>query len=239
MIRIAALALAAAPLALATPAAAEVEIVSEGPVVRLSVTETVEAEPDMAQISAGVTTEARTAVEAMRANAREMTRVIERIRALGVERDDIQTAGVSLSPQYDYNRNNQPPVFRGYQVSNRVLVTLRDVDGIGPALDALVAAGATDLQGPNFSIDDDTAARAQARQAAIKQAEEMALAYAAATGHRGVRLLEIAENIAMRPPMPMMRQVAAMDVSESAPTPIEPGLVGSSVTLNVTYAMTR
>ena len=238
MIRIAALALAAAPLALASPAAAEVEITSQGPVVRLSVTETVEAEPDIAEISAGVTTEARSAVEAMRANARQMSAVIERIRALGVEDEDIQTTGVSLNPQYDYNRN-QPPVFRGYQVSNRVSVTLRDIDGIGPALDALVAAGATDLNGPNFSIDDDTAARAQARQAAIRQAQEMAMTFASATGYRDVRLLEIGESVAMRPPMPMMRQAAPAVVSADVSTPIEPGRVGSSVTLNVTYEMTR
>ena len=80
---------------MAAPAAAEVHLTSDGPVVELTVNENVEAEPDLVTVSAGVTTQARTAVEAMRANATQMTSVIDRIKALGVPERDIQTAGIS------------------------------------------------------------------------------------------------------------------------------------------------
>lgn len=222
---------------LATPAAAEVQVTNNGPVVELTINENVEAEPDLVTVSAGVTTQARTAVEAMRANATQMTAVIDRIKALGVPERDIQTAGINLGAQYDYNQATQRQVFRGYQASNRVSVKLRDIPRTGEVLDALVAAGATDLGGPDWSIDDDTAARAQARKQALQTAHAQALEYARAAGYADVRLLEISETIAAQPPMPYLRAVRAE--AAQAVTPVQPGLVQAGVTVRVAYEMTR
>jgi len=222
---------------LAAPAAAEVQVTNNGPVVELTVNENVEAEPDLVTVSAGVTTQSRTAVEAMRANAQAMTAVIARIKALGVPERDIQTSGISLGAQYDYNQATQRQVFRGYQASNRVSVKLRDIPRTGEVLDALVAAGATDLNGPDWSIDDDTAARAQARRQAIETARAQALEYARAAGFSDIRLLEISETIASQPPMPMMRMVRAE--AADASTPVQPGMVQAGVTVRVVYEMTR
>ncbi|MGB3738911.1 MAG: SIMPL domain-containing protein [Pontixanthobacter sp.] len=228
------------PIALSAPAtAAEIQIAATGPVVELSVSEQVKARPDIAEISAGVSSEAKTAVESMRMNAQEMSAVIARIKSLGIDEDDIQTTGINLNAQYDYDRQTQRQVFRGYQVSNRVSVTLRDVPRTGPILDALVAAGATDINGPNFSIDDDTAAKAQARRAAMDKARERAQQYADWSGYSGIRLLEISESISEGPPI-LMQRMATMDVqAASAPTPVEPGMVTSGVSLSVKYEMTR
>jgi uncharacterized protein YggE len=224
--------------ALSVPAAAEVQVTSSGPVVALTVQESVEAEPDIVNVSAGVTTQARTAVEAMRLNATEMTRVIDRIKALGVPERDIQTTGINLGAMYDYNQATQRQVFRGYQVSNRVSVKLRNIERTGEVLDALVAAGATDLGGPDWSIDDDTAARAQARRAAMEKARAQALEYARAAGYSDIRLLEVSETIIPSRPMPFaggLRAEAAADAS----TPVQPGMVQAAVTVTVSYEMTR
>lgn len=228
--------LAAMAAAAAPAAAADVTVAAQGPVIELSVTETVKGDPDRAEISAGVTTEAATAVEAMRLNAEAMNRVVARIRALGINADDVQTTGINLNANYDYNSGRA--VFRGYQASNRVSITLRKVEETGPVLDALVASGATDLSGPNFSIADDTAAQGQARKAAVEKAEKMAREYAQWNGYKGVRVLKISEMMQMSPPVPMMR-VVALQAAESAPTPVLPGQVGTSVTVAVTYEMTR
>ncbi|WP_324260932.1 SIMPL domain-containing protein [Altererythrobacter sp. H2] len=227
---LAALTMAASPLA-----AAEVTVTAQGPIVELSVTETVKGRPDLVEVGAGVTTEAATAVEAMRLNAEQMARVVQRIRSLGIAADDVQTTGINLNAAYDYNGQRQ--VFRGYQASNRVSVTLRKVDETGRILDALVAAGATDLSGPSFSIEDDTAAQAQARKAAVEKAGAMARQYAEWSGYTGVRVLKISESMQGGMPVPYMR-AQAMEAS-SAPTPVEPGLVGTSVSVSVTYEMTR
>ena len=222
---------------LAAPAAAEVQVTAAGPVVELTVNESVEAEPDIVTVSAGVTTQARTAVEAMRTNATAMQAVIDRIKQLGVPERDIQTTGINLGAMYDYNQQTQRQVFRGYQSSNRVSVKLRDIQRTGDVLDALVAAGATDLGGPDWSIDDDTAARAQARRQAMDTARAQALEYARGAGYSDIRLLEISEQIAPQRPMPMLRMAQAE--AADASTPVQPGMVEAGVTVRVTYEMTR
>ncbi len=231
--------LAATAAALTVPAAAaDVQVTSQGPLVELTVTESVKARPDIAEVSAGVTTQASTAVAAMQSNADAMDAVIRRIKALGIAADDIQTTGINLGAQYDYDQANQRQVFRGYQASNRVSVTLRKVDRAGPVLDALVAAGATDIGGPNFSIDDDSAPRAQARKAAFDKAQAQASEYARWAGYNGVRLLSVSEAVNPSRPMPYAEARVAM-AADMKQTPIEPGLVGTAVTVSVTFEMTR
>jgi len=227
-----------AAAAVSVPAAAEVQVTSSGPVVALTIQESVEAEPDIVNVSAGVTTQARTAVEAMRLNAAEMTKVIDRIKALGVPERDIQTSGINLGAMYDYNQAAQRQVFRGYQVSNRVSVKLRTIERTGEVLDALVAAGATDLGGPDWSIDDDTAARAQARQQALEAARSQALAYARAAGYSDIRLLEINEAIVPGRPQPMLQRAIAAEAAAQS-TPVQPGMVQATVSVTVSYEMTR
>jgi uncharacterized protein len=232
-----ALPLAAAVIAMPA-AAADVQVTSRGPVVELQVTETVKAKPDIAEVSAGVTTEARTAVAAMAANAQAMDAVVARIKTLGIDPDDIQTTGINLGAQYDYEQARGRPVFRGYQASNRVSVILRRVDRTGQVLDALVAAGATDINGPSFSIDDDRGPRGQARKAAFDKVQAQASEYARWAGYSGVRLLSISEAAIFG--RPVMQEARAMAASADAKvTPVEPGLVGTSVTVTATFELTR
>ena len=228
-----------AATAIASPGmAAEVQIQAQGPVVELSVAETVKARPDIVNVGAGVTTLAPTAVAAMQQNAKAMDAVIAKIKALGVAADDIQTAGINLYAQYDYDQASRKQVFRGYQASNTVNVTLRQVDKAGQVLDALVAAGATDINGPNFAIDDDSVPKAQARKAAMEKARAQALDYAKMAGYANIRLLEVSEAVIVSRPMPMMMKAQAADAVATS-TPVEPGLVGTGVTVTVKYEMTR
>jgi uncharacterized protein len=117
----------------------------------------------------------------------------------------IQTSGISLNPEYEWDEGTRSQRFRGYRVMNRVTIKLRDIDATGAALDALVASGATDLGGVAFAIDDPEAARGQARAAAVAAANERALGYARMAGYSGVRLLEISETMGPGYPVPMLR----------------------------------
>ncbi|MGD9665291.1 MAG: SIMPL domain-containing protein [Novosphingobium sp.] len=231
----------AALLAPVPAIAAEIQIPVEGPVVELSVNETVKVKPDLVNVGAGVSTLAPTAVQAMQQNAREMDSVIAKIKALGIVKEDVQTTGINLNAEYDYNQSLRKQVFRGYRASNQVQVTLRKVEDTGKVLDALVAAGATDINGPSFSVEDDSAAKAQARKAAMKHAYDQAMEYAQFAGYSGVRLLEVSESITSSRPMPMMRTMAVQDAAAAPPpvSPVEPGLVGTGVTVSVKYEMTR
>lgn len=222
-----------------TLAAANVEIAATGPVVELSVYESVDVAPDTATIGAGVTTEAATATEALRQNSAEMQKVIARIKALGVAEKDIQTTGINLNARYDYDQQTQRQVFRGYQASNRVSVILRKIDDTGRVLDALVEAGANDLNGPNFSIDDDTAAKDAARKRAVARAEAQAREYAAMLGYDGVKVLAINESIGGNGPMPEMAKARGMLAVQADAAPVQPGMVQAGVSVAITYELVK
>ncbi len=244
MKRLAIALLAATATTVAAPAqAAEVQITTQNPVIELSVFEQIEVEPDVATISTGVQTDADTAVEALRRNSAEMERVVALIRALGIPARDIQTASINLNPRYDYNnRGDQPPRFLGYQASNQVTVKLRNLDRVGEVLDAMVEAGATNINGPHFSIEDDEAAKVQARSNALDRGRGQAEEYARLAGYSGVRLLQVAE--AIRGSSGSMAKDEAILVSGSRmaaapPPPVAPGVVSTGVGIALTYEMTR
>ena len=213
---------------------------ADSPLLTFSITEELQSTPNRANIGAGVTTTAPTAVEAMRQNAEAMNRVIRAIKARGVAERYIQTSGVNLSPQYDYTpqQQGQPPRLIGYQVSNQVRVTTSNLDQLGPLMDALVSAGGTNIDGPNFSIDNPDAALDTARQTALRRATERAALYARAAGYASARLVSVTEGggMAVPPPMPMMRMQAA--AAEMA-TPVQPGQVTNAVTLTLQYRLEK
>ena len=232
--------LAAATLGAGTAAASNVEIAVSGPVVELQVTQEVRGNPDKAIVGAGVTSRAQTAVAAMQQNAAEMDRVLARLKSLGVPDDRVQTSGITLNPQYNY-RNNQTPQFMGYDATNMVSVELRDLERVGPVLDALVAAGATNLNGPMWGIVDDSAAKAQARKIAFDDATAQARAYARMAGYSNVRLLSVGETMGFSRPVveTAMRDMASMPPPPAISTPTRPGQVATQVSLTAKFELVR
>jgi uncharacterized protein YggE len=241
MIRPALALLAASAIALPATslAAAEVDHKAEGPVIELSIYESVSLAPDIATIGAGVSTEAPSATEALRENSREMQRVVERLKALGVAARDIQTTGISLSARYDYDQAGRKPVFRGYQASNRVSVILRKLDRVGEVLDALVAAGANDLSGPSFAVENDEAAKDAARQRAIARAQARAKSYAEQFGYGGARILWLSESIENRGPMPEVAMMKASADIPAAVPPVEPGMVSTGIAMSFKFELVQ
>jgi uncharacterized protein len=236
------LAAAAVPAIAPNTAGAQtsVTIAETAPVVTLNVTESMESTPDVATVGTGVQTRALTAAQAMKDNAVKMDGVVAALAKAGIARKDIQTSGISLSAQYDYsNREGQPegPRFLGYEASNQLTVKLHDIGKVGTLLDSLVQAGATNINGPSFAIDDPTPLLIQARGQALKSAKAQADFYAQAAGFRSARLISIAEsNSGGTPPMPMVMSAARF---KDASTPVEPGQVSASVTLTVQYALEK
>ena len=235
------MALGAAALPVAALAQTSVTIAETSPVVTLNVTESVEAAPDIATVGTGVQTRAPTAQAAMQQNAAQTEKLIAALAKAGIAKKDIQTSGINLNAQYDYSNNNgqsPTPRFMGYEASNTLTVKLRDIKRVGASLDAMVAAGATNLNGPSFSIDDPSPLLVQARGQALKSAKAQADFYAQAAGYRSARLVSISEsNSGGQPPMPMM--VRSFKADAAPVTPVEPGQVSASVTLTVQYALEK
>ena len=186
----------------------------------------IRSQPDMAQVTAGVTTTAPTAAQALSANSARMKGVFAALEKLGVPQKNIQTSNFFVSPQYSNGDNNTARRLTGYQVNNDVTARLEDVNKLGGALDALVAAGANQINGISFSIQNDAPLLEKARAQAIADARLRAETYAKAAGVTLGPILSISEGGSETPPRPMYR-MAAM----AADTQIAPG--EQSVTANV------
>jgi uncharacterized protein YggE len=191
--------------------------------------------PDLAIISAGVQTLQPTATAAIEENATRMERVRAALRRAGIADKDIQTASISLNPEYRYVEN-QPPVLTGYRASNSVNVKFRDLKRSGAILDALVREGANQLNGPSLTIDKPEAAYDEARVKAIAVGQARAELYARALGKRVTRLLSISESggYAAPPPMYARDSMAAQAVSK---TEIDPGTQDIQVTVAMSFEL--
>lgn len=231
-----ALAIPVAATAQTQPTTVEPLIPAAGTVLDISAEGRTTRVPDLATIRAGVVSQGATAAAALSDNAQRMTRVLAALRKANVADRDIATSTVNLSPQYRYT-DGQPPAITGYQATNTVTIRFRDVAKSGSILDALVAQGANQIDGPNLSIDKPDAALDEARTDALKRARARADLYAAAAGMRVARIVSISEsgeNSGGQPIRPMM--YARADMAQ-AKTEIAPGEQDVTVTLSVRFLL--
>ncbi len=194
------------------------------------------AQPDLATISMGVSSRAATAAEAMTQNAEAQNKVIEALKAEGIEARDIQTSGLNLSPMLDYSKDGEAPRVTGYAAQNNVTVRVRDIAGLGAVLDKLVASGANEIGGINFTREDMTEAEDAARSAAVQDARRRAEIMAEAAGMRLGPLLRLSDTPVESQPVPMMRMMAA-EAKGSAPTPVEAGELTVSANVTAIFAL--
>lgn len=190
--------------------------------------------PDRASVSAGVVTQAKTANAAMSANAKKMSAAFNQLKAAGIKESNIRTSQMSLNPRYNYEDRRVRKI-DGYEVRNTVTAIAEDLEKVGPMLDALVKAGVNNINGVQFSIEDPDAAKAAAREEAVKKAKAKAEAMAAAAGVSLGALTSISENSRGFTPQPPIAYAARSAKVEAAPTPIAAGEQNLSVTVNLTY----
>jgi uncharacterized protein YggE len=190
--------------------------------------------PDIAIVTLGVTTRGKTASEALTQNSKDLGGAIDVIKGAGIADKDIGTSGFSIYPVYATNSDGsqvQPPQIVGYEVSNQVTVTIRDIAKSGAILDAVVTAGANRVSGISFDVADRTTPNDAALKDAIADAKRKAELMAAAAGVKLVRVLAVSTAEANNGPVPMFRAMAA----SAAPVPVMPGEQQVSVNASVTW----
>jgi uncharacterized protein len=202
---------------------------------RLEVSATGEATrvPDLAIISAGVVTRQTTATAAIQENAARMERVLSALKRAGIEERDVQTSSINLNPEYRY-QDNRAPQLVGYTASNQVSIRFHDIRNTGKILDALVAEGANQINGPTLTVDKPEAALDEARLKALANGRARADVYARALGRRVARIVSISESggsYPVPPPMPMMMEARA----QGADSKILPGEQKLQVTLSIVF----
>lgn len=234
----AALALGAA--ALPSVAAAQQASITQtiaGTRLDISATGEVTRVPDIAIISAGVVSRSGTATAALQDAADRMTRVLAALKRAGVEDRDIQTSSVNLNAEYRYPEN-QAPQLVGYTASNTVTIRFRDIRNSGKILDALVAQGANQINGPSLTIDKPEAALDEARAKAIAAGRARAELYARGLGMRVARVVAVSESGGYAvpppapPPVPMMARAYERDS-----TAIQPGEQKLQVSVAMTFEL--
>lgn len=199
--------------------------------------------PDLAVFNAGVTSQGKTAAAALAANSADMNRVMAALKAAGIADRDIQTSNLSINPTYsqqvvrsDGRVEETAPRIVGYQVNNQVIVRQRKLVDYGRVLDTLVSAGANQINGPSFELDDSDAAMDEARTAAMTKARQRAELYARAAGLKIKRIVSISEGGGYSPqPMPVL--YAKMAMADAAPTPVAPGEVGLTASVSVQFEL--
>ncbi len=239
-----ALTLALPGIAMAHDAPAGTDIAAGNTLLTLSAEGRVARAPDLAVFTAGVTSQGKTAAEALAANSADMNKVIAALKKAGITDKDIQTSNLNLNPIYAPQRT-QPdgtvypaqPTIIGYQVSNQVTVRQRDLRGFGRVLDTLVAAGANQINGPSFELDRPDEATDEARTIAMKKARARAQLYADAAGLRIVRIISIGESGGYMPQPMMVNARMAMADMGGAPTPVAAGEVSMNISLNVVFEL--
>ena len=197
---------------------------------------TVSTKPDTASINAGVLAEAKTAREALSTNTEKMTRVFDAIKSAGIKEEDIRTSGFSINAVYSHSPrkpdgSHEDPKITGYRASNNVTVIIRDLDNVGGVLDELVTAGANNVNGVNFFIENPQSLMDDARRIAVEDALRRATILAGAAGANLGPVMTINESGGYRP-APMMMRSMAMDESAKA-VPVAAGTQDITSNVNI------
>jgi len=225
---------------LAPSAATAQEVVAARPIAgtRLDITATGKASrvPDLAIISAGVVTRSATATGAIAENAARMERVRAALKRAGIEDRDIQTSSINLNPDYRY-QDGQPPVLTGYQASNNVSIRFRDIRNSGKILDALVAQGANQINGPSLTIDKPEAPYDEARIKALAVGRARAEIYARALNKRVIRLIAVSEGGGFNRPPIYAADAIVVTGSRTAKTEIDPGTQDLEISLSMSFEL--
>ena len=192
--------------------------------------------PDVAVITAGVVTRSTSATAALKEAADRMQRILAALKRAGVADRDIQTSNVNLNPEYRYP-DNQAPELTGYTASNQLTIRFRDIRNSGRILDALVAEGANQINGPSLVVDKPEVALDEARANAIAAGRARAELYARALGLHVVRVVSVSESGGYAVPPPAPPPVPMMARSEAASTKIEPGEQKLQVSVAMTFEL--
>jgi uncharacterized protein YggE len=197
--------------------------------------------PDIARVSLGVETSAETIGEAVAGNEVIMESILAALEETGIDAKDIQTMNYSIRldrypeqlPRAGSSIDEPQPMYR---VSNMVNVTIRDLDSVGNVLDAVIEAGANDIWGITFAIDEPSQAQDEARAGAIEDALSRAGALAELNGVALGPVMSVTEIVGSTPiPMPVALEKAAA----GGGGPISPGELEIGYQVQVTYFIER
>lgn len=193
--------------------------------------------PDRFNFNLGVQTMGQSVDEAVNENNAKTNAVIAALKKAGATEQEIRTSGFSINPQQDYSQGRLPKLL-GYQVSNNITVTKKQIGDAGKLLQVAIAAGVNQASGINFDVSDPTRGRDAGLRAAFEDAKTKATLLATAAGRTLGQAIAISEGAAAEPPRPMlMRGAVAQAARIESEVPVESGTQEVSFTVSVVFAL--
>lgn len=193
------------------------------------------ASPDVAILELGVETIGETVGEARAQSAAATISLIEALTEAGVVEDDIGTRSIRINPRMNY----ETQTVTGYEVSNRLVVKIRDLDLVGAAIDGAAAAAgdSTRLRGIDFSVEDTGALEEEARAAAAENATDKAGQLAEGMGVTLGRVVSVNESDFGGIPYPRAAAEFGLAAAAAADagTPVLAGDVEITVTIRAEF----
>lgn len=196
-------------------------------------TGTVETRPDVAKLTLGVQTGPQSTAEAaLQILEQRFSAVVEAVGSAGVNEEDIRTTNLSINPVYDFTEGRQ--TLRGFEASESIEVTIRDLTQVGEVLTRATVEGVNQAGGITFSSENEEDLQIQAEQAAIEDARQKAELLAESLGVRlgDVKAFTTSSNRS-QPPIPFAGN--ALDVAERSQLPVPSGTQEYQAHVTVTY----
>ena len=192
---------------------------------------TVSVKPDLATVSASVYSQQTTAVGAQSDLAAKASKLIARIKALGVSDADLSTTGYWVGPTYAPDGHS----VSGYHASEELQIKWHDVGTVGKTLDAIVQEGGATAIGVGFGLADPKTTQSQARSQAIGEARAKAEAMANAAGVKLGSVVRVSDlSTTNQYPYGIAYPAAA---GAATSTQVPAGQVNVQVTVEVDFAI--
>ena len=193
--------------------------------------------PDIATLRLGVEVQAVSVAIAQSQAAVAMNDVMEALTDNGVAEKDIQTQYFSIRQVTKWDRDKEEEIVVGYRVTNKVNAKIREIDKAGTIIDAVAAVGGdfTRIDSIDFSVDDPSAYYEEARAKAMADAKAKAEQLAELVDAKLGKATYISES--SQAPPPIYRQDVYEEAMPAATTPISPGEMEISLTVQVAYAL--
>ncbi len=198
-------------------------------------TATVGSEPDQATLQLGIETEAEDSADALAQNGKVTDDVLAALERAGIAADDVQTEQLDV---YRHTVDRKTPQERTVFVADSTLsVTVRDLDSVGPVIEAAVGAGATSVRNVRFEVSDPARARTRALEQAVDGARIKADAMAGAAGTTVTGVERIVEEGAARPVYEQAYRAATLGAASADLSVVVPDELDTSVTITVTWTI--
>jgi len=194
-------------------------------------------EPDVATVRLGIVRQSQSASTVQQQVNEAAQAILSAVIKVGIERRQIQTSQLTLSPIYAPQKPEsiEPPRIAAYRASNIVSIRVEDLAKAGSVIDAGLKAGANQLDGINFGLKNDLPAREQALKDAVREAQSKAKVIADGLGVKLGKVHEVQEGgVSIRPPA---YGGAMMMRAEAAGAPVSPGEVTIIASVTVRYRL--